>query len=86
MTYTLDDRLLRYQVDHFATAPGHGHVWPGIGVWLHARRPAEAIEQISIARQAGAAGEVLFSYDSIVAAPELKTALIEAAQQDVASR
>jgi len=86
MAYTLDDRLLRYQLDHFATAPGHGRVWPGIGVWLHARRPAEAIEQISLARDAGAVGEVLFSYDSIVAAPALQQALVEAAKQDVAAR
>ncbi len=86
MVYTLDDRLLRYQLDHFATAPDHERVWPGIGVWLHARRPGEAIEQIGIAREAGAPGEVLFSYDSIVAAPGLQAALEEAAQSDVAAR
>jgi len=86
MAYTLDDRLLRYQLDHFATAPDHARVWPGIGVWLHARRPAEAIEQIEIARRAGAVGEVLFSYDSIKSAPALQHALVEAAKQDVAER
>jgi len=86
MAYTLDDRLLRYQLDHFAKASGHGHIWPGLGTWLHARRPAAALDQIGIARDAGAVGEVLFSYDSIVAAPELQRALEEAARADVAAR
>lgn len=82
MAYTLDDRLLRYQLAHFASAPDHARIWPGIGVWLHATRPAMALEQIDIGRRAGTAGEVLFSYDSIAEAPDLQQALVEAAGRD----
>jgi uncharacterized lipoprotein YddW (UPF0748 family) len=72
MVYTLDDRLLRYQLESF----GQGqNVWNGLGVWLFAKRPERALRQLEIARAAGSAGEVLFSYDAIADAPELARAL-----------
>jgi uncharacterized lipoprotein YddW (UPF0748 family) len=79
MVYTLDDRLFRYQVEHFATGADHQRIWPGIGVWLFTRRPQAALDQIRVARAAGARGDVLFSYDSIVDAAALHTALADAA-------
>ena len=79
MIYTVDDRLLRYQAEAFAGAPHAERIWPGLGSWLFARRPARAIAQIEIARQAGFSSDVLFSYDSIVAEPALLDALLEAA-------
>jgi len=79
MTYTLDDRIFRYQVASFAQGPESDRIWAGIGAWLFARSPARALDQIAIARRAGIAGEVLFSYDSIADAPELLEALRPAA-------
>ena len=75
MVYTRDDRLLRYQLEDFARAAEAERIWPGLGVWLFARQPERALAQIEIARRAGARGEVLFSYDSIVEAPGLQTVL-----------
>lgn len=81
MTYTLDDRLLRYQIEHFARSAYADRIWPGLGVWLFAKRPAGAVEQIEIAERAGASGIVLFSYDSLADAPELLTTLIKQTDQ-----
>ena len=81
MTYTLDDRLLRYQVEHFARSAYSERIWPGLGVWLFAKRPAGAVEQIEITEQAGAGGLVLFSYDSLADSPKLLTTLIETTAQ-----
>jgi len=76
MAYTVDDRLLRYQLESFAGAPDSERVWPGLGTWLFARQPARATEQIEIARRAGLHGEVLFSYDAILANADLYAALV----------
>ncbi|MFP6640050.1 MAG: family 10 glycosylhydrolase, partial [Myxococcota bacterium] len=81
MTYTLDDRLLRYQVDHFARSAYADRIWPGLGVWLFARRPEGALAQIELAELAGAQGIVLFSYDSIAETPALLAALTAPAAQ-----
>ena len=75
MAYTLDDRLFRYQVESFASGPDADRIWPGLGVWLFAENPEGALEQLEILRAAGAAGEALFSYDSIADAPRLRAAL-----------
>ncbi len=80
MAYTLDDRLLRYQAEHFANLALGSRIWLGLGSWLFAKDPERARAQIRIAREAGTAGEALFSWDSIVSAPALRAALIEQAQ------
>ena len=79
MAYTLDDRLLRYQVERFAHLPVGGRIWIGLGTWLFAGQPERALEQIRIARDGGAVAESLFSYDSIVATPALRDALVREA-------
>ncbi len=78
MAYTLDERLLRYMAQDFARAPEGPRTWVGLGTWLFAGRPAGALAQIDLVRRAGAVGEALFSYDSIVASPDLHRALLEA--------
>lgn len=75
MAYTLDDRILRYQAESYARLPLGERVWVGLGTWLFARRPERALEQIRIVRAAGAAGDSLFSWDSIAEAPALRAAL-----------
>jgi uncharacterized lipoprotein YddW (UPF0748 family) len=77
MSYTLDARLFRYQVEQFAGHPLGARIWVGLGAWLFARRPTGAVEQLEIARRAS--GDVLFSWDSIADAPALRDALVEAA-------
>jgi uncharacterized lipoprotein YddW (UPF0748 family) len=76
MAYTLDDRMFRYMVDGFASGPRSDRIWIGHGTWLFAKRPEGALEQLEVARSAGARGEVLFSYDSIAEAPALRDALL----------
>ena len=77
MTYTLDDRLLRYQVEHFAGLAQGEKIWPGLGIWLFSSDPQRALEQLRIVRESGVSGEALFSYDSIMAAPALFESLVQ---------
>jgi len=81
MAYTRDDRLLRYQAQGFAASPAGDRIWIGLGAWLFARQPAGALEQLRIAREVGAAGDALFSWDAIAEAPALREALARAAAQ-----
>ncbi len=76
MAYTVDDRALRYHAESYAGLPIGDRIWVGLGTWLFASRPERALEQLRIVRAAGAAGDSLFSYDSIVEAPDLRAALI----------
>jgi uncharacterized lipoprotein YddW (UPF0748 family) len=76
MAYTLDDRLLGYMAESFAGVPEGDRIWPGLGVWLFSRNPQRALEQIRLVREAGAAGDALFSWDAIADAPALREALI----------
>jgi uncharacterized lipoprotein YddW (UPF0748 family) len=80
MAYTLDDRLLRYQLEGFARSVNGARIWPGLGVWLFAGSPARAVAQVEVARAAGVAGDVLFSYDAIAEAPALEEALAAASE------
>jgi uncharacterized lipoprotein YddW (UPF0748 family) len=75
MAYTLDDRILRYQTAAFAGLPTSNRIWIGLGTWLFAKRPERALEQIRIAEESGAAGDALFSWDSIADTPALEAAL-----------
>lgn len=65
MIYTVDDRLLRYQAEHFAGIPTGQRVWAGLGTWLFAANPQRAVAQLDIAREAGMRHHALFSYDAI---------------------
>jgi uncharacterized lipoprotein YddW (UPF0748 family) len=75
MAYTLDERLFRYQAAELASVARPDRVWLGVGVWLFAKRPEAAVAQLRAARDAGAAGDALFSWDSIAEAPALRAAL-----------
>jgi uncharacterized lipoprotein YddW (UPF0748 family) len=75
MAYTRDDRLLRYQAEHFAGLPIANRIWLGLGTWLFAGDPQRALAQIELARAAGLADVALFSYDSIASEPALHDAL-----------
>ena len=71
MVYTLDDRLLRYQMQDFAGWPSADRIWPGVGVWLFDDEPERAARQLEILRGFGFRGEVLFSDDAMAGAPGL---------------
>ena len=75
MAYTLDDRLLRYQLESFAGWRQADQIWPGLGVWLFDDRPERAVEQLELLRALGFTGEVLFSEDAIQQSPALLDAL-----------
>ncbi len=78
MAYTLDPRLFRYQAAELAHVARAERLWLGVGVWLFAKRPEAAVAQLRAAREAGAAGDALFSWDSIADAPALRAALAAA--------
>jgi uncharacterized lipoprotein YddW (UPF0748 family) len=78
MVYTLDDRLLGYQLDNFAGWKESQRIWPGIGVWLFDDRPHRALGQLEALRTRDFGGEVLFSDDAIAESPGLLEALAAA--------
>jgi uncharacterized lipoprotein YddW (UPF0748 family) len=82
MSYTRDDRLLRYQAEQFAGLPLAGRIWVGLGTWLFASQPEGALAQIELVREAGVRNIALFSYDSIVTAPALDRALRDASADE----
>jgi uncharacterized lipoprotein YddW (UPF0748 family) len=75
MSYTIDDRVLRYQAEHFAGRPDGARIWVGLGSWLFAKEPARARGQVAIVLDAGVRNLALFTYDSIVETPALLDAL-----------
>ncbi len=79
MAYTLDDRLLRYHAQAFAGSPLADRIWVGLGTWLFASEPAQALEQLRSVHAAGARDDALFSYDAIAEAPALEQALRQSA-------
>jgi len=85
MLYTLDDRLLRYEAAAYAGGIGGDRVWIGLGTWLFAKNPARALRQIETAREVGAHGDALFSWDSIADSPEFRAALARGLGEEAAS-
>lgn len=63
MTYTTDPATFRSQIASVEQLAGRRPVWAGIGAY---QLPATAtIENIRVARQLGAEGIILFSYDNL---------------------
>ena len=75
MTYTRDDRLLRYLVGSLRGGVAGERVWMGLGTWLFADRPARAARQLETALASAPMGVAIFSYDAIVSAPQALAAL-----------
>lgn len=68
MAYTTETPVFREQIRIAVEAAGPEHVWAGIGSF---RNPVEGtLEKIAVARELGAKGIVLFSYDSAVRVSE----------------
>jgi uncharacterized lipoprotein YddW (UPF0748 family) len=63
MTYTTDPTLFRTQIANVEQRAGRSRVWAGIGAYQLSA--AAAVENIRAARQLGAEGVVLFSYDNL---------------------
>jgi uncharacterized lipoprotein YddW (UPF0748 family) len=63
MAYTQEASRFADQIAAARAIAGPGAVWAGIGAWRLS--PAQTIENIKAARRVGAAGFVLFSYDSL---------------------
>jgi uncharacterized lipoprotein YddW (UPF0748 family) len=61
MAYTADDRRFRSQVQEAVARVGAGRVWAGIGAWQNT--PEGTVSKIALARELGARGFSLFSYD-----------------------
>jgi uncharacterized lipoprotein YddW (UPF0748 family) len=75
MVYTLDDRLLRYQLETFAGWAQADRIWPGLGIWLFEKNPTRALTQLELLRRGEFSGEVLFSDDAISNSDALLEAL-----------
>ena len=63
MTYTTDPAMFRTQITKVEELAGRRAVWAGIGAFQLS--PSATIENIRTARQLGAEGIVLFSYDNL---------------------
>lgn len=63
MAYTTDATVFAEQVTAARAVAGSHRVWAGIGAWR--LTPEQTVHHIGLARKAGAAGLVLFSYDSL---------------------
>jgi len=64
MAYTQEAARFAEQIAAARQAAGRRPVWDGIGAYRLS--PAQTIENIQTARKLGAAGVILFSYDSLV--------------------
>jgi len=64
MAYTTDPVRFAEQIGAALAVAGSGSVWAGIGAYRLS--PTQTLENIGVARRLGAAGIVLFSYDSLV--------------------
>ncbi len=69
MNYGVDPRLAKYLSSAAVAARGSRQVYIGLGQYLLSDQPGVLIRQVSDARQAGADGIVLFSYDSMCLTP-----------------
>jgi len=67
MAYTPETARFAEQIAAVRDVAGGRVVWAGIGAYR--LTPAQTIDHIAAARSAGAAGVVLFSYDSLVESP-----------------
>jgi hypothetical protein len=63
MAYTTDRTLFRSQIEGVKQMAGGGRVWAGIGAFQLS--PTDTTENIRAARQSGAEGVILFSYDNL---------------------
>ena len=63
MAYTTNPALFRTQIADVEQRAGRRPVWAGIGAYQLS--PAATVENIRTARQLGAEGIVLFSYDNL---------------------
>jgi uncharacterized lipoprotein YddW (UPF0748 family) len=78
MAYTRDDHLLAELARSALGGLGGEHVWIGLGSWLFEKDPTRARTQLELVRRLHAPGISLFSYDALVAAPDLAAALAPA--------
>ena len=63
MAYTTDPAVFRAQIANVERLAARHPVWAGIGAWQLS--PASTAENIRTARQIGAEGVILFSYDNL---------------------
>jgi delta-aminolevulinic acid dehydratase/porphobilinogen synthase len=87
MAYSANTQIFREQIRVAVEAGGRDHIWAGIGAY---RQPVDStLEKIRAARELGARGIVLFSYNSAVRKSELNPdaeylqRVMKAAFQDV---
>jgi uncharacterized lipoprotein YddW (UPF0748 family) len=75
MAYTTDANVFQQQVAAAKDIAGKTPVWAGIGAYRLST--AQTLQHIADARRFGAAGIVLFSYDSLTAAPNTVGSITE---------
>ncbi|CAG0992617.1 hypothetical protein MYXO_02489 [Myxococcaceae bacterium] len=74
MAYSRDPRLFTMMA-RSNVAIGGSRTWLGLGAWLFESAPERAVAQLREARALAPGGVVLFSWDALVASPELRGAL-----------
>ena len=76
MAYTTDAIAFSQQITRARAIAGRRDVWAGIGAWRLS--PEQTIEYIGLARKAGAAGLILFSYDSLTGPAQARSDYLDA--------
>lgn len=75
MAYSMDSRVFERQIAAAQALAGDKPVWAGVGAY---RLPTtQTLAHVAAARRLGAAGIVLFSYDSLIAPPNSATSLTD---------
>jgi len=75
MAYTAEPAIFQKQIASARTYAGMRPVWAGIGAYQ--LTPAQTLNHIATARKLGAAGIILFSYESLIAPPNSSDAVSE---------
>ncbi|MCP5058241.1 MAG: family 10 glycosylhydrolase [bacterium] len=82
MLYTRDATLLRHGVEALSGLGVRREIWVGLGSWLFANQPDQAMAQLERVEKVGGLGSALFSWDYIAAHPALLEALTPAPAVD----
>lgn len=73
MAYSTDAEVFERQIAAAQALAGERPVWAGVGAYRLS--PAQTIAHVAAARRLGAGGVVLFSYESLIAAPNSAASL-----------
>jgi uncharacterized lipoprotein YddW (UPF0748 family) len=82
MLYTRDERIFGYELDALAGMARSRRIWVGVGAYLFADDPSQAVAQLRRVTAEQDLGASIFSWDSIRESPALLSALATEVARD----